>query len=112
LRITIFAKRFESGGWKFWERESTPEEVEAAKAFARTFSRMPTDIDYREAARYEFDRAYGSAGKPAEGDVRGLRVDVIISASRSEGSNDPVAQKDRHSWLDEAKSQKLPSVPR
>lgn len=90
MRIIIFAKRFEGGSWKSWEHECDPDEVEAmldsaaAKAFSRTFSRVPTDIDYREAARYEFDRAYGTADKPVEGDVRVLRVDVIISASRPE----------------------------
>ncbi|HWH59042.1 MAG TPA: hypothetical protein VN682_15550 [Terriglobales bacterium] len=94
MRIIIFAKRFESGSWNSWEHECDPDEVEAmldsaaAKAFSRTFSRVPTDIDYREAGRYEFDRAYGTAANPAEGDVRVLRVDVIMSASRSEEGND------------------------
>jgi len=99
LRIIIFAKRFEGGSWKSWEHECAQDEVEAmldsaaAKAFSRTFSRVPTDVDYREAGRYEFDRAYGTPDKPAEGDVRVLRVDVIISASRIEEGNDSATGK-------------------
>lgn len=86
MRITVLARRFEGGSWNEWEHVCNEEEVAGvldsakAKGFDRALTSEPTDADYLEGARYVFNRAYGTADRPAEGDVRVTKVDVSIVA--------------------------------
>lgn len=90
MRITIFASRFVRGSWTSWEHVCDEDEIAEvqdsanAKAFSRAFSSTLTDSDYLEGARYIFDRAYGTAEKPAEGDLRVTKVTVSIVAQAEE----------------------------
>lgn len=86
MRITIIAHRFEGGAWKPWEHVCDADEIAAvldsanAKAFDRALSPVLVDSDYLEGARYIFDRAYGTAERPCEGDLRITKVIVSIVA--------------------------------
>ncbi len=76
MGIHIFAERFTSGSWDFWEHRCGPKEADAlvkcaiARALVRESTEKPSHNDFLESARHLFNVALGEPSSPRDGDTR------------------------------------------